>query len=121
MARFEVLGISDEVTACDCCGKSNLKRTVCIHDNESGETKYFGTTCATAPVKGFGVDKEVKEAINKADRLNKAINYMTRIEYKKQGGKYGPCNEKYEFPLVDRPLFDFIKAAIKAAPINFNY
>lgn len=121
MAQFEVLGISDEVTACDCCGKSNLKRTVCIHDNESGETKYFGTTCAVAPVKGFGVEKEVKVAIDKADRLSKAINYMAHVEYKKQGGKNGPCNEKGVFPMLDRPLYDRIKAAIKAAPVNFNY
>lgn len=121
MARFEVLGISDEVTACDCCGKSNLKRTVCIQDNETGDLKHFGTTCATQPAKGFDAVKEIKDAIDKFDRLTKVINYMTYVEYKKQGGKYGPCDAKGVFPMLDRPLYDSIKAGIKAAPINFNF
>lgn len=42
-ARF--LGISDEVTTCDCCGKTNLKRTVAISFND-GSPVFYGTDCA---------------------------------------------------------------------------
>lgn len=44
MAR--ILGINDEQTVCDCCGKKNLKRTVII-DKGEGEIVRYGTTCAS--------------------------------------------------------------------------
>lgn len=40
----KVIGISDEVTTCECCGRTNLKRTVVISDGD-GEV-YYGTECA---------------------------------------------------------------------------
>ena len=43
MAR--ALGTTDEVTACDCCGKSPLKLTV-IMELDDGEIVHYGTTCA---------------------------------------------------------------------------
>lgn len=64
--RFTYLGTSDEVDACDCCGKSDLKRTVAIQDNDSGETLYFGTTCAARALKQ--TVKEVKAGTAVADR-----------------------------------------------------
>lgn len=39
-----ILGISDEVTTCDHCGKENLRRTVAL--DFGGETSFYGTTCA---------------------------------------------------------------------------
>ena len=44
MAR--ALGITDAVTTCDCCGKSGLKRTVCM-ELDGGDLVHYGTTCAT--------------------------------------------------------------------------
>lgn len=47
---FRILGINDDVTTCECCGKSNLKCTVVLTDGE-GE-RYYGRDCAakaTAP------------------------------------------------------------------------
>ena len=64
--RFTYLGTSDEVDACDCCGKSDLKSTVAIQDNDSGETLYFGTTCAARALKQ--TVKEVRAGTNVADR-----------------------------------------------------
>jgi len=64
--RFTYLGTSDEVDACDCCGKSDLKSTVAILDNDSGETLYFGTTCAARALKQ--TVKEVKAGTAAADR-----------------------------------------------------
>ncbi len=45
-ARFSVLGISDSRTTCDCCGKTNLKRTVALQQLADGSTVYYGTQCA---------------------------------------------------------------------------
>jgi hypothetical protein len=43
---MKYLGLTDEVTSCDCCGKSDLQRTVAF-ETDGGETVYYGTTCAT--------------------------------------------------------------------------
>ena len=40
----KILGITDERTTCECCGKANLKRTVVIEF--SSDIRYYGTTCA---------------------------------------------------------------------------
>lgn len=45
MKRFVVLGISDEVTTCDCCGKTGLKRTVAM-TNDGDTVLFLGCTCA---------------------------------------------------------------------------
>jgi len=49
-ATYTVHGITDEITTCDCCGKSKLARTVGL-ENEAGEVLYFGTTCAARAMK----------------------------------------------------------------------
>ena len=45
MKRYQILGISDEVTTCDCCGKTGLKRTVAMTD-DGDNVHFFGCTCA---------------------------------------------------------------------------
>lgn len=45
-ACFTVEGITDERTTCDCCGKSNLKRTVVLRPADGGEHVFYGVTCA---------------------------------------------------------------------------
>lgn len=42
----KILGTTDEVTTCDCCLRTELKKTVAI--DFDGETAFFGTTCAAA-------------------------------------------------------------------------
>ena len=66
MKRYTYLGTSDEVTTCDCCGKSELKSTVAISDDEQGETLYFGSTCAAKALKVQLAD--VKRGTAAADR-----------------------------------------------------
>lgn len=51
MMRFEYLGTTDERTTCECCGKSDLKHTVAIRDLDSGEDRFFGTSCAARALK----------------------------------------------------------------------
>jgi hypothetical protein len=43
--RYTVCGISDK-TECDVCGKTNLKMTIVIESQETGETLHYGSDCA---------------------------------------------------------------------------
>ena len=62
----KILGSSDEVTTCECCGKMNLKKTVVI-DNGSGII-HFGVNCAAkvTGMKSAAIDTEanVKDTIS---------------------------------------------------------
>ena len=42
--EIRILGVSDEVPTCDCCGKTNLKKTIVIEID--GDVQYWGTECA---------------------------------------------------------------------------
>jgi len=46
---YTILGTCDNVTDCDCCGRSNLKRTVALDDGHG--VTYFGTACASKATK----------------------------------------------------------------------
>jgi hypothetical protein len=43
---LKVLGITDEKTECECCGRTDLKRTVVVGTGE-GDVRYLGTECAS--------------------------------------------------------------------------
>lgn len=40
----KMIGVSDEVTVCEKCGKANLKRTVVLSTDDG--VVYYGTECA---------------------------------------------------------------------------
>lgn len=44
-ARYTFLGMCDDRTTCEQCGKPNLKRVVAL-GTADGETVFFGTDCA---------------------------------------------------------------------------
>jgi hypothetical protein len=56
---MKILGINDEVTTCECCGKTNLKKTVVL-GTETGELRY-GTSCAARAL--LGNDKQSSQKI----------------------------------------------------------
>lgn len=47
---YKILGITNDVTTCDCCGKTNLKKTVVLGGDEG--TVFYGTQCAALTLKG---------------------------------------------------------------------
>ena len=57
-SQWKVLGKNDDVTTCECCGKSSLKFTVVL-DNGSGEVHY-GRDCAARKVIGNNKSGSVK-------------------------------------------------------------
>lgn len=67
MIRYTFLGTSDDHTTCECCGKSDLKSTVAIHDIDNGTDHFFGTTCAARALKIQVV--EVRKGTAAADKI----------------------------------------------------
>lgn len=88
MTTYQVLGVSDDKDFCQCCGKVGLKRVVFIRDTETDEVRHFGTTCAMSPAKGFGVDKQIRSAIESFRRTQGVLAAIAHREYRKAGGAY---------------------------------
>jgi hypothetical protein len=63
--KFRVLGITDSVQVCDCCGKKDLKCTVEMEPTDGEASLYFGRTCA-ARAAGWTV-KVLNQAVKDAD------------------------------------------------------
>lgn len=78
--EIKLLGITDDVNECNCCGKTNLKCTVAFEID--GAEAYYGTTCATY---FYGKDwKTIKKEIetDKARRTNEAyVRLRSTPEY----------------------------------------
>ncbi len=66
MKKFQIMGVTDEVTTCDCCGRANLKRTVCLRSVEDAEDVFYGTQCAAVAMKIPAAD--VRKGITAATR-----------------------------------------------------
>jgi hypothetical protein len=50
---LRIMGISDDVTTCECCGRSELRKTVALGD-ENGGIKYYGCDCAAKAIARSG-------------------------------------------------------------------
>lgn len=107
---FRVLAVNDDKDFCQCCGRSGLKRVVWIEDEQAGEIKHFGTTCATSPAKGFEVDKALQVAITRWNDLCKTRGHRAFRLYRNAGGQFGPMN-RYTgvFPALDKLLMAFCR------------
>lgn len=98
--RFRIKAICDDVSSCECCGKTGLKRTVAIEDSESGEIRYFGTTCAMQPVKGFGIEKaEMARSMSAFKTAQSNLWSKARRIYRERGGKFVPVYEEHPLGL----------------------
>ena len=72
---MKFLGNTDEVTACDCCGRSDLKSTVAL-ETEAGEVVHYGVVCAARALKMPA--KEVKAAAKRADDARFEVEQAAR-------------------------------------------
>ena len=81
---FRILGTSDEVTACDCCGKSDLKSTVALMELDAdgsdltGDAVYFGCVCAARAMRRQ--EKDVRRDVAAADRAAFQAELAARTE-----------------------------------------
>jgi hypothetical protein len=120
-SNFRILGICDEVNACECCGKSDLQKTVAILNTETGTIGYFGSSCAMQPAKCFGFEKsEMNRALRDFKSAQQILWGKARRIYKERGGKMVPreyAKTSFGFPIfeylyADQPLFDSICAEL---------
>jgi Cys-tRNA synthase (O-phospho-L-seryl-tRNA:Cys-tRNA synthase) len=84
--KYRIEGITDERDTCDCCGRTNLKRTVVMRHVDTHEFEYFGTTCAAHMLKipAANVARGAKEAQRaKEDAIRKEKDRI-RDEHTKQ-------------------------------------
>lgn len=58
---MKILGFTDENTTCDCCGRTELKGTYIMDDNE-GNIYNYGSTCGVNAA-GLKDSKELKKAV----------------------------------------------------------
>ena len=82
MAR--ILGITDAITTCDCCGKSNLKRTVGI-ELSNGEQVHYGVDCASKTMRQSYMGKTLKVSASTILDAAKWASYYLRT------GQTGHC------------------------------
>jgi hypothetical protein len=75
---FALLGIVEEVTTCDCCGKTRLAQTVAM-ETEVGDVVHYGTTCAARALGGRGSRKEGSALWTKALMVQKCRDALTRV------------------------------------------
>lgn len=73
--KFTIQGITDEVDTCDCCGRTKLKRTVALL-NENGSEVFFGTECAAQALKLPATD--VRKAARSAQAARDAAASKAR-------------------------------------------
>lgn len=68
---WKVLGVTEDKNVCECCGKPNLKKTVALENESSGEIKYMGVDCASKAMIG----KKNKATADRIWKEAKAISW----------------------------------------------
>jgi hypothetical protein len=74
--KFIVLGSTDEVTTCDCCGKSGLKVTWGVQMVDTGDVLHYGSTCVTR-----NTGKTPKQMQSEIEASRTAKIQVARAEY----------------------------------------
>jgi hypothetical protein len=84
MRKYKVLGINDEQTTCDCCGRKGLKRTVVLeiweNDENTLEIMRVGVDCAAILSQRNGVGKSAAKILAEATTLEN--QKMLEIKWK---------------------------------------
>lgn len=80
---FKILGITDEKTECECCGKTNLKCTVALdcvdaEGNETGVITYYGRDCASKAIRGDNKASSVKIIESEARGIEYARKWLNK-------------------------------------------
>jgi len=88
---LRVMGITDDVTTCECCGRQNLKCTVALdktdaEGNTTGEVVHYGRDCAAKALLGNNKSGSLKLIESQARGieycrkwLNKTPAYTARL------------------------------------------
>jgi hypothetical protein len=63
--RYTVKGSTNDIQACERCGRDGLKSTVVLHDRRADEIVHFGIDCA-ATVAGYAITGDDVRAADRA-------------------------------------------------------
>lgn len=104
-SRFKFLGVCDDVNECECCGKTNLARTIAFEDMVTSEIRHFGTSCATNPAKGFDAETVAQIKTLKGFLATLAKEFWGDVwrYYKHIGGKMDYSNKVDGCPAILHP------------------
>ena len=99
--RYRIEGTTDEVTSCDCCGRTRLKHTVALLDTDTDQVRYMGVTCAAHALKIPSAD--VKTQAKQAD------DKVARIKRQQQDEQNRARQQRWVSFLIERTggIFDF--------------
>lgn len=68
--KYAIHGTTDDITVCECCGKKNLRHTVCLEETATGEVKHFGSHCAA---------RALGKSRSKADMILQAAKWRQKV------------------------------------------
>ena len=108
---MRALGTDDSVTACDCCGKVNLKFTVIV-ELDTGDIAHYGQVCAR---RNTGKDQRTLTAEMKAHK--EAQLAAARAEWHAHPARRAMLARFDERPrgLYGRVAAEFVREAVEAA------
>lgn len=76
VSEFKIIGFTNSVNECDCCGKIRLKGTYCIEID--GNEFYYGSTCAS---KNINISSdEIKKEIKKIELYKNIDNLVNEAK-----------------------------------------
>lgn len=76
VAAVKILGINDDVTTCECCGRAGLKKTVVLDFVEGKGIVHYGTACAAKSLRfGAGAKKTATKILAEADYAARGSRY----------------------------------------------
>lgn len=105
---MKVLGYTDEVTTCDCCGKTNLRGSFGV-ETDAGEVLYYGSVCVNrvyGKKRGEALKFEARQIASvQSGTWEQAIDRLSRGAFAgmlgiKANGKYAHCNSAAEMAAV---------------------
>lgn len=105
---YKILGATNDVTVCNCCGRENLKKTVVLDDYE-GNVKYFGETCAAkamqmkSPAFKKIMTSELKERVQNKEAF--IANHPITIEIREETNELN----KMGMPFKERKEKGYLK------------
>lgn len=112
--RFHVLGSTDAVNTCDCCGKTGLKATWQIEMIDTGERFFYGSVCVTHnTARKIGDLKKMQAAHDNEKRKAANDEYSATPERKAYCDKINKARELNVMP--GRAFADFCCAEREAA------
>jgi hypothetical protein len=72
----KIIGFTDQITECECCGKTNLKGTYCLEID--GTELYYGSSCA---FKTHGITEDEQRAeLSKFKAIRKTKDKLQAME-----------------------------------------